>query len=144
MNRTSSFSSRQFYLQQILSPQVNGKSFQGLFHDEVVRILREVSGDVCIVCSRKSTGPSPLRGTIVDNVDTGKSVLAFASRVSFLMESFRFWSRGRTWKICSDGVIFPNWKLSTGVDGCIITRILNRNQFWSQWIIGVLLAALQH
>ena len=63
-------------------PQVNGRSFKGLFHEEVVRILREVSDDVCIVCARKSNGPSPLRGTIVDNVDTGRSRQAFASRVS--------------------------------------------------------------
>lgn len=62
--------------------QVNGISFHGLFHNEVVQILRELSGEVRIVCARKVTGSSPLRGTIVNNVDTGKTVQAFASRVS--------------------------------------------------------------
>ena len=43
--------------------------------------------EVCLVCARKVTGPSPLRGTIVDNVDPGRSEQAFASRVRnyFLM-----------------------------------------------------------
>ena len=53
----------------------------GLFHEEVVRSLKELPDNVCLVCARKVTGPSPLRGTIVDNVDTGKSEQAFASRV---------------------------------------------------------------
>ena len=46
--------------------------------------------DVCIVCARKVTGPSPLRGTIVDNVDPGRSEQAFASRVSTL-QKFEDW-----------------------------------------------------
>ena len=63
--------------------QANGLDLKGNFHDNVVRILKELPIDVCLVCARKSTGnPSPLRGTIVDNVDTGKSEKAFASRVS--------------------------------------------------------------
>ena len=61
---------------------MNGKSLKGLFHEDVVRSLRELPEEVCIVCARKASGPSPLRGTIVDNVDTGKSQQAFASRVS--------------------------------------------------------------
>ena len=47
----------------------------------MVRTLKELPVDVCIVCARKVTGPSPLRGTIVDNVDPGRSEQAFASRV---------------------------------------------------------------
>ena len=60
---------------------MNGKCLKGLFHEEVVRSLKELPDNVCLVCARKVTGPSPLRGTIVDNVDTGKSEQAFASRV---------------------------------------------------------------
>ena len=56
-------------------------NLKGNFHDNVVKILRELPDQVCLVCARKSSGPSPLRGTIVDNVDTGKSEKAFASRV---------------------------------------------------------------
>ena len=61
--------------------QVNGKCLKGLFHEEVVRTLKELPVEVCLVCARKVTGPSPLRGTIVDNVDPGRSEQAFASRV---------------------------------------------------------------
>ena len=60
---------------------MNGKCLKGLFHEEVVRSLKELPVEVCLVCARKVTGPSPLRGTIVDNVDTGRSEQAFASRV---------------------------------------------------------------
>ena len=67
---------------QIISFQVNGKCLKGLFHEEVVRTLKELPVNVCLVCARKVTGPSPLRGTIVDNVDPGRSEQAFASRVS--------------------------------------------------------------
>ena len=35
-----------------------------------MRSLKELPVDVCLVCARKVTGPSPLRGTIVDNVVT--------------------------------------------------------------------------
>ena len=61
---------------------MNRKCLKGLFHEEVVRSLKELPVNVCLVCARKVTGPSPLRGTIVDNVDTGRSEQAFASRVS--------------------------------------------------------------
>ncbi len=61
--------------------QVNGKSLKGLFHEEVVRSLKELPVEVTLVCARKITGPSPLRGTIVDNMDPGRSESAFASRV---------------------------------------------------------------
>lgn len=60
---------------------MNGKCLKGLFHDEVVRSLKHLPARVQLVCARKATGPSPLRGTIVDNVDTGRSEQAFASRV---------------------------------------------------------------
>ena len=62
--------------------QANGLDLKGNFHDNVVRILKELPARVCLVCARKITGSSPMRGTIVDNVDTGKSEKAFASRVS--------------------------------------------------------------
>ena len=44
--------------------------------------LKNLPTVVQLICARKSTGPSPLRGTIVDNVDTGRSEKAFNSRVS--------------------------------------------------------------
>ena len=61
--------------------EVNGKSLKGLFHEDVVKTLKQLPIQVSIVCGRrKSLGPSPLRGTIVNNVDTGQSKTAFASR----------------------------------------------------------------
>ena len=63
--------------------KVNGRNLAGLFHHDVVKCLKELPLDVCIVCARRTSGPSPLRGTIVNNVDPGKSKQAFASRVSF-------------------------------------------------------------
>ena len=74
-----------FNLSKLCSLQVNGKCLKGLFHEEVVRSLKELPVNVCLVCVRKVTGPSPLRGTIVDNVDTGRSEQAFASRVRNLL-----------------------------------------------------------
>lgn len=63
--------------------QVNVKTLKGLFHQEVVSSLKNLPAKVTLVCARKANGNSPIRGTIVDNVDTGKSEQAFASRVSF-------------------------------------------------------------
>ena len=68
--------------------QVNGTCLKGLFHEEVVKSLKELPVEVCLVCARKVTGPSPLRGTIVDNVDPGRSEQAFASRVRKYFISF--------------------------------------------------------
>lgn len=62
--------------------EANNQNLKGSFHDKVVRILKELPMEVCLVCARKATGPSPVRGTIVDNVDTGRSEQAFSSRVS--------------------------------------------------------------
>lgn len=70
-----------FLLHLSRSFQVNDKCLKGLFHEEVVKSLKELPVNVCLVCARKVTGPSPLRGTIVDNVDPGHSEQAFASRV---------------------------------------------------------------
>jgi hypothetical protein len=65
-------------------PQVNSKCLKGLFHEEIVSSLKNLPVEVCLVCARKSesSGGSPIRGTIVDNVNMGKSEKAFASRVS--------------------------------------------------------------
>nr|XP_040570230.1 multiple PDZ domain protein-like isoform X3 [Lepeophtheirus salmonis] len=61
--------------------EVNGKSLKGLFHEEVVKTLKELPLNVCLICARKIfNGPSPIRGTIVGNVDTGRSKKAFQSR----------------------------------------------------------------
>ena len=65
--------------------KVNGQSLAGLFHHDVVKCLKELPLDVCIVCGRRISGPSPLRGTIVNNVDPGRSEQAFASRVSSII-----------------------------------------------------------
>ena len=74
--------------------QVNDKRLKDLFHEEVVSNLRQLPApSVSLVCARRKGGdggdddeqvfsPSPIRGTIVNNVDTGKSRQAFASRVS--------------------------------------------------------------
>ena len=48
-----------------------------------MKCLKELPLEVCIVCARRTSGPSPLRGTIVNNVDPGRSKQAFASRVSY-------------------------------------------------------------
>ena len=64
--------------------KVNSRNLAGLFHHDVVKCLKELPLDVCIVCARRTSGPSPLRGTIVNNVDPGKSKQAFASRVSLM------------------------------------------------------------
>ena len=37
---------------------------------------------VTLVCSRRVSGPSPLHGTIVNNVDVDKNKQAFNTRVS--------------------------------------------------------------
>ena len=75
--------------------QVNDNRLKDLFHEEVVSNLRQLPApSVTLVCARRKVGgggddndeqvfsPSPIRGTIVNNVDTGKSRQAFASRVS--------------------------------------------------------------
>ena len=76
--------------------QVNGITLKGLYHEEVVNVLKEVSPDmigplknsfqlgsnVVLVCSRRMCGPSPLHGTIVNNVETARSKQAFNTRVS--------------------------------------------------------------
>ena len=78
--------------------QVNGITLKGLYHEEVVNVLKEVSpvligplkdsfqlgSNVVLVCSRRMCGPSPLHGTIVNNVETARSKQAFNTRVSSL------------------------------------------------------------
>ena len=67
-----------------------------MYHEEVVNVLKEVSpemigplknsfqlgSNVVLVCSRRMCGPSPLHGTIVNNVETARSKQAFNTRVS--------------------------------------------------------------
>ena len=74
------------------SSQVNDRSLAGLFHHDVVKCLKELPLDVCIVCARRISGPSPLRGTIVNNVDPGKSEQAFASRVGDFHSAFNLFN----------------------------------------------------
>ena len=62
--------------------QVNGIDLTGMFHQEVVSALKTVGLVVILVCSRRVSGPSPLHGTIVNNVDTDCSKQAFNTRVS--------------------------------------------------------------
>ena len=67
--------------------QVNNKFLKGLFHEEIVASLRNLPLEVCLVCARRvtpktSTEDMALRGTIVDNMDVGRTEKAFASRVS--------------------------------------------------------------
>lgn len=64
-----------------INSQVNGKCLKGLFHEEVVASLKNLPVKVTLVCGRKCNGPSPIRGTIVDNVDPSHSEKAFESRV---------------------------------------------------------------
>ena len=64
--------------------QVNGIDLTGMFHQEVVSTLKEVGVSVVLVCSRRVSGPSPLHGTIVNNVDTDSSKQAFNTRVGGL------------------------------------------------------------
>ena len=52
-----------------------------MFHQEVVKTLQEVGISVILVCSRRICGPSPLHGTIVNNVETDCSKQAFNTRV---------------------------------------------------------------
>jgi len=74
--------------------QVNAVRLEGLFHEDVVAALIQ-SADAgtgaglmppptLLACCRResSTSTGPVRGTIVNNVDVGKSKEAFASRVS--------------------------------------------------------------
>ena len=66
---------------------MNNKLLKGLFHEEIVASLRNLPLDVCLVCARRitpktSTEDIALRGTIVDNMDVGRTEKAFASRVS--------------------------------------------------------------
>ena len=44
--------------------------------------MQEVGVGVILVCSRRICGPSPLHGTIVNNVETDCSKQAFNTRVS--------------------------------------------------------------
>ena len=62
--------------------EVNGIDLTGMFHQEVVSTLKSVGLAVVLVCSRRVTGPSPLHGTIVNNVETDSSKQAFNTRVS--------------------------------------------------------------
>ena len=62
--------------------EVNGIDLTGMFHQEVVSTLKTVGLVVILVCSRRVSGPSPLHGTIVNNVDTDCSKQAFNTRVS--------------------------------------------------------------
>ena len=55
-----------------------------MFHQEVVSTLKEVGLRVVLVCSRRVSGPSPLHGTIVNNVDTDSSKQAFNTRVGWV------------------------------------------------------------
>ena len=71
--------------------QVNNKFLKGLFHEEIVASLRNLPLEVCLVCARRvtpktSTEDMSLRGTIVDNMDVGRTEKAFASRVSEIKE----------------------------------------------------------
>ena len=66
---------------------MNNKFLWGLFHEEIVASLRNLPLEVCLVCARRvtpktSTEDMALRGTIVDNMDVGRTEKAFASRVS--------------------------------------------------------------
>ncbi len=67
--------------------EVNGQRLKGLFHDQVVSVLRKVHATTAttLVCGRRlprSGEPSPIRGTIVNNMEVGHSRKAFDSRVS--------------------------------------------------------------
>ena len=62
--------------------EVNGIDLTGMFHQEVVSTLKTVGLVVILVCSRRVSGPSPLHGTIVNNVETDCSKQAFNTRVS--------------------------------------------------------------
>ena len=62
--------------------EVNGIDLTGMFHQEVVSTLKTVGVAVVLVCSRRVSGPSPLHGTIVNNVETDCSKQAFNTRVS--------------------------------------------------------------
>ena len=65
----------------IMILQVNGINLTIMFHQEVVKTLQEVGVSVILVCSRRICGPSPLHGTIVNNVETDCSKQAFNTRV---------------------------------------------------------------
>ena len=67
------------------TPQVNGINLTIMFHQEVVKTLQEVGVSVILVCSRRICGPSPLHGTIVNNVETDCSKQAFNTRVSLTL-----------------------------------------------------------
>ncbi len=103
---------------------MNGKSLKGLFHEDVVRSLRELPEEVCIVCARKATGPSPLRGTIVDNVDPGRSKLAFASRVTALFISRHFISD------ISFSYLFFSISISTFLFWLLFWHFIQKSYFW--------------
>jgi len=75
--------------------QVNDIRLEGLFHEDVVAALirsADTTGGsslkpppTLLACCRRvatpTSGPNPVRGTIVNNVEMGKSKEAFASRV---------------------------------------------------------------
>ena len=60
---------------------MNGINLTEMFHQDVVKTLQDVGIDVVLVCSRRICGPSPLHGTIVNNVETDRSKQAFNTRV---------------------------------------------------------------
>ena len=60
-----------------------------MFHQDVVKTLQDVGTDVVLVCSRRICGPSPLHGTIVNNVETDRSKQAFNTRVGLKL-NFNF------------------------------------------------------
>ena len=72
--------------------EVNGIDLTGMFHQEVVSTLKTVGLVVILVCSRRVSGPSPLHGTIVNNVDTDCSKQAFNTRVSQWSVWWSVWS----------------------------------------------------
>ena len=45
----------------------------------------QLGPNVVLVCSRRVCGPSPLHGTIVNNVETDRSKQAFNTRVAFTL-----------------------------------------------------------
>jgi len=60
--------------------EVNGIALTGMYHEEVVKTLKELGVFVVLVCGRRVCGPSPLHGTIVNNVEIDCSKQAFNTR----------------------------------------------------------------
>ena len=99
--------------------QVNEKCLKDLFHDEVVSILKGIQSEssssrnnpllpstntTTLVCCRRiplySGEPTPVRGTIVNNVDVGTSRKAFDSRVSETLGKTN--NKGKKWFLVCD------------------------------------------